>query len=436
MLSKLKIKNYKSIQDLSLDLSYDESAPNNYRGLPFIPFVNNTSKKDSRLVPVMNIYGANASGKSTLIQAFAAFKAVLSNGVRTGREFVFPNKIRDLGDYTKIEIDFYIEKKLYKYFVSYSDNAIVEEVLSHQKELIFSITKDSVSFDGLSSSLYSEKDLKNIFTTSCTSAEDGGQIKLFLSGIIKDKPGLSKELIRIHDFLSNKIQVFTSNQIIPQQGIDALSPSKQKEDIDEAVSRIGEHIKRFDIDIEGFQFEFEELNLDKYKTESGLHFDIQDKRDVMEIDVGRNLVRKSQLKTSRKDLNGDVQVFGMQHESGGTNRLFGLIGMVLKTLDTGGVLIIDELDASLHSFVLKSLIRMFKQRDLNINNSQIISTLHNTDILDDSIYRTSEFAFINKNKKDGSSLKKMSEYEGIRNESKFRDKYMKGFFYGIPYLEI
>jgi len=83
MFSKIRIKNFKSIEDLLVDFSYAEGkAPNNYKDSNIISFLEPNSKADNRVVSVMNMYGANASGKSNIIEVLSHITNIIRNGLK------------------------------------------------------------------------------------------------------------------------------------------------------------------------------------------------------------------------------------------------------------------------------------------------------------------------------------------------------------------
>ena len=137
-----------------------------------------------------------------------------------------------------------------------------------------------------------------------------------------------------------------------------------------------------------------------------------------------------------KDINGNEKSFDFEKDiSFGTRSIFNIAGPILGVLEKGGTLIVDELDRSLHPFVLKGLLRLFKDKTYNKNNAQIISTLHLTDVLEDKIYKTPDFSFVNKTSQQGSFITRLSDIEK-RNEVNFRDRYLSGMYLGIPYTYI
>ena len=120
-------------------------------------------------------------------------------------------------------------------------------------------------------------------------------------------------------------------------------------------------------------------------------------------------------------------------ESLGTNLLFGIAELLLMTLQNGNVLVIDELDRSLHPFLLTKIIELFKDKDYNKKNAQLLFTCHSTDILENQTLRVSEVAIITKTLKEGSTIRRLSDFEGLRNTYDFRKMYLDGNFGGIPF---
>jgi AAA15 family ATPase/GTPase len=127
----------------------------------------------------------------------------------------------------------------------------------------------------------------------------------------------------------------------------------------------------------------------------------------------------------------------LKHESAGTQRLAGLIGLILAALKTGGVFLVDELECSLHPLLMRELVLLFKKRRHNPKHAQLIFTTHNTDILDDSILRLSEIALVRKTPANGTLVRRLvdakKDGEDIRNVTNFRKQYLAGFYSGVPH---
>ncbi len=436
MLSKVTIKNFKSIEDLTLDLSYSGKAPGRYKELDMLPFLETNSKRKDRVVPIMNIYGANASGKSNIIQALFCFVKVLQGGVMTlPQGLFFVNKIKKVGNETSIHLDFLLEKNKYEYFLEYNYFSVTKEKLLLNNEALFDIKNTKSEFKQIEIENYNENNIKKKFEITCLSSRDNKQIQIkpFLSSIETDLPGLNEHLNLVSKFLKEDTVVALNNNIIADHAIEFLAKSKDKKDINGAFRRISDFIKRLDIDIEKFKYEQIRDDLSKFRINENEYQIPHIPNKSVSINKNDNVISINEIKSFHKNGKGEEVSFGLHEESIGTQLAFGLIGFILGILDRGGVLIIDELDRSLHTLLLQSLIRVFKDKEYNKNNAQLICVLHNTDILDDGTYKMSEFSFVNKNLKQGSFIKRLSDFEGIRNDANFRDRYLNGLYSGIPY---
>lgn len=442
MLSKVIIKNFKSIEELNLDLSFAEKkAPNGHKNsdiLYFLEPIKNDTK--NRIVPTMNIYGANASGKSNIVHSLFCFKRVFISGINSiPKELFSINKLKNLGNNTYIELEFFIKKNIYKYKLSYNNYGIETESLLLNNKSLFYIENTKSNFKGIAIKNFDEETLNDIFQVSCISPVENNnsvQINTFLSAITYKLPGLNNQLNIAFNYLKNSIQTSLGNNIPSDFAIDKLS--KNKESIDKSFEKISQFIKKLDIDIERFEYKRDFHSLENFKSENNkLNIPkIRNQSGISKsciIDEDKNLISFSEIIPIHKNYSGEEVSFRFNEESIGTQLSFGLAGIILQILETGGVIIIDELDRSLHPLLLKSLIRVFKDKDYNKNNAQLICTLHTTDILEDDIYKISEFAFINKNPKRGSFIKRLSDFPSMRNDMNFRDRYLNGLYSGIPH---
>jgi len=113
------------------------------------------------------------------------------------------------------------------------------------------------------------------------------------------------------------------------------------------------------------------------------------------------------------------------------------MGLVLHALNVGGLLIIDELECSLHPLLMREIVMLFKKRSRNPNGAQLVFSTHNTDILDDSILRLSEVSLMRKTLANGTITRRLvdirDEGEDIRNVTNFRKQYLDGLYSGIPH---
>ena len=123
--------------------------------------------------------------------------------------------------------------------------------------------------------------------------------------------------------------------------------------------------------------------------------------------------------------------FDLEDESSGTQRLFDLIP-VLDMVDNVSVILVDELDRSLHTSLVKTFLEdMIK----NLNHTQFIFTSHNVALMEEDMFRFDEIWFIQKNSKGETRMCALSEYNlpEERKKNLIKD-YLNGRFGGVPFI--
>ncbi|WP_026523094.1 AAA family ATPase [Butyrivibrio sp. VCB2001] len=127
-------------------------------------------------------------------------------------------------------------------------------------------------------------------------------------------------------------------------------------------------------------------------------------------------------------------VLDMREESLGTNQLF-LLGPFLKdAFERGMTIFIDEIDKSLHTFIVRHLINMFRDKEINKSGAQLIFTTHDTSLLSLSTFRRDQVYFTEKNNKTGvSDLYSLDEF-GVRKKDNIEKGYLLGRYGAIPYI--
>lgn len=139
-------------------------------------------------------------------------------------------------------------------------------------------------------------------------------------------------------------------------------------------------------------------------------------------------------------VNGKQFSLNIKQESDGTQKLFSVLPLVIIALSEGRLLILDEFDAKLHPKLLKFIIMLFKNSEINTKNAQLIFTSHDISTMKSSVFRTDEIWFACKLDDESSDL--YSLYE-IRDESgnriqpstAFDKQYLEGRYGADPYFQ-
>lgn len=143
---------------------------------------------------------------------------------------------------------------------------------------------------------------------------------------------------------------------------------------------------------------------------------------------------------AEKNIVGSVEFEMDTQESSGTNKVFNISGPVFDVLNDGGVLVIDELDASLHPLLTLAITRLFNSNEHNPNNAQLIFTTHDTNLLSYGNYRRDQIYFVEKDQYGGSDLYSLVEYKeetgvkAIRKDRSFEKDYIQGRYGAIPFI--
>ncbi|WP_158843069.1 AAA family ATPase [Saccharothrix deserti] len=161
------------------------------------------------------------------------------------------------------------------------------------------------------------------------------------------------------------------------------------------------------------------------------YFDSRNRLDQLEREVerGRHQVRLSHGRGS--------ELFRLDEESAGTRSWLGLLPAVLLVLREGGVLVIDEIDASLHSLLSARLVALFNDPETNVADGQLIFTTHDATLLHpplaDEVLDRDEVWFVEKDQKGASTLHPLSDFKP-RREDNLERRYLAGQYGGVPHV--
>jgi len=125
--------------------------------------------------------------------------------------------------------------------------------------------------------------------------------------------------------------------------------------------------------------------------------------------------------------------FNIGDESAGTQKFFDVLGPIVDTIENGKVLLVDEFDNSLHPYLTKFILDFFERN--NPNNAQLIVTTHDTSLLSRKEFNKEQFWFTEKDKFGAGNLFSLAEFKTQRNDTEFSQKYLKGRFGALPFID-
>ena len=432
MIETFEIRNFKSILDVTIDFRYGEgSAPRHYLERDTWAFLQEGNGKNDRFVPVLAVYGANASGKSNIVNAFLNFQQILLHGI--GGRYL-GNKLNAKYDYASFVATVFLEGRRFRYEIAYDGERIRQEELCEleggKEHLLFSVASGKNAFDGVVGEGYDAGRMETALKVECTNGA-GVLVKPFLSCLVRTFPGLTDFTQKLMNEFVSRMQVSNRNEFFISQGVDLLAQVNSPEARKAAMSKIAKLLTKFD-------FGVREMTLARQRVgKNGMALQdaglppfnpgaiVQDAGDALIVD---------EFKLLHEDAEGNLKSLDFRtEESDGTKVVAALIGVCLWALETGRTLFVDELDRSLHPFILISLIKLFKSKRYNKTNAQLVFTAHDPTPLDEDLLRVSEVGIINKTIVGGTSFRRLCEYKGTRNVSNFRKQYLAGVYSGIPF---
>ncbi len=133
-----------------------------------------------------------------------------------------------------------------------------------------------------------------------------------------------------------------------------------------------------------------------------------------------------------RTVDGVEAQIGIGDESGGTQKLFAMAGPWLDVLQNGYVLLVDELDTSLHPVLIRHLLAMFHDPAINTKNAQLVFSTHDTSILDRDVFRRDQVWFVEKDSSLQSHLYPLTEFSP-RKEENYARGYLQGRYGALPF---
>ena len=124
----------------------------------------------------------------------------------------------------------------------------------------------------------------------------------------------------------------------------------------------------------------------------------------------------------------------LTEESDGTRQIFALAGPWLDTLKHGHVIVYDELHASLHAALLKFLVDQFHNPQRNANGAQLVFTTHDTSILNQDVFRRDQIWFCERNEKQETRLFPLTDFSPRKGLENLERSYLAGRYGGLPFI--
>lgn len=405
--------------------SFSERSTLSMEPAPISDFPENVVKQEPyRFLSSAVIYGANASGKSNLLRGMNAMKRIVVENFdkRSVSELPydpFMLNARTSHEPSFYEVVFWVENIKYRYGFEADRTSIHSEWLF--------LTEKRKSEKPLFLRIPEGIEVMRNFPEGKDLEEKTRDNALFLSVVDQFNGRIASKIMKW----------FRSFNIISGLSHDDYRTiTFAMLDMPEMDQLLNSFFKAADLGFEKIKLEKKKLNLNDLPTD--VPEDIL-KQMISDLE-GKNLVNLHTVHKVFDDNQNFIKEIDFdtrRQESAGTNKIIDLSGPIFATLNSGGVLVIDELDAKLHPLLTQSIVKLFQSQEINKNGAQLIFATHDTNILSICNLRRDQIYFVEKNRIGSSDLYSLVAYNKdgkVRKDRSFEKDYINGRYGAIPYF--
>ncbi len=359
------------------------------------------------------IYGPNNAGKTCLIKCIKAVRNVILN-----KQSGLMSNIFSKSDVCELGITFLSLGRKYSYDFKYDTVKekyiyekfceIIKDQYNNEKEVCWLI-KDSIReiYECIDESILNmipnvSKNNLLFYVVDTSKFEHLDLMKQILVGF------------------AEKIDVINMNNI-PMQHTIELMKNKNK-----LQQKIVDFIKNADLYMDNFEY----VDMDKIQLKT---IDLSEKHDEKVLDIPDNIMDQIRLVSTYKG----IDVPSILFDSTGTKKIASIASYVIEAIEQGRILVVDELDSSIHFKLTRAIVSMFNN-ELN-TKAQMIFTVHDINLMDcKRLFRKEQIWFVHKDK-DGVYVYSLADFtaeQGVRDTTDIMEKYRKGALGALPDPEL
>ena len=362
MLLEFRTKNFKSFKE---EMVFKMTPAQKIKGLEYSLIKKNAKNKEYKALPTAVIYGPNSSGKSNIISAIEVFRAIVLRGnikdtennsnlnVAIDRLSIIPNIESNEDDPVYFYIKFITENLLIEFSLKFKigkfmrmdyDREILEEELKINDKLIYN-RSDKINIKNIDS--IKEYLIENFKEEIVESIYEGNVDNKELFFNVFFKTLYSKKIFDIiYNWFENNLEIIYRSDRVHSAPVLSQADASKKFYVDKIIDKVA---KRFGT------------------ISDNIAYPISEKKDE---------IKPVSLIKSKNDNKGIV-ISSEVFESLGTVRLMDIFPMIYIAIKKGNILIVDELDISLHPMAIMNIIRIFQNDEINKKGAQLIFNTHN-----------------------------------------------------------
>ena len=379
---------------------------------------------EGRLLPALLIYGPNAAGKSNIIKAlkamietvlFSQTKGGPGGKIPTHRPFLLDSSSKE--NPTEFEINFILDGVRFNYGFAVCSSEVTEEWLYSYPHgtprKLFLRNKQEFSF-----SRYLKG--RNAAIADLTRANS-----LYISAAAQTG----------HEMLSRVFNFFDSVQIETSLSMTGSAAERRIKDehnweIDDDVI---EYLRDINTGVIGYRTKDREISEEERAISKKIGLAVKSIFDEVDAEFELHATDDVEkvIELEHQGVDGFRSHFPIQMESAGTLRLLSALPKVLGVLRTGGLIIFDELDLSLHTHAAEKLLRMFCSKTLNPHGAQLLTTTHDTNLMESECLRRDQIWFVEKGTDGASEIYPLTDIH-TRPSDNIEKGYLQSRFGATP----
>ena len=356
-------------------------------------------EKVSSLLPVSAVYGPNGGGKTNLLMALACLISIVVDPIckleknRTKvyqqtisyQPFLFDDDSEDAP--TIFDLFFRTAENEFRYYISLQNGEIIDECLYKK------------TYTGKKTAMIFERE-RNLITIGASLKS-----KTINTDVNPKMPFLSFLAINYNIPVITEAQCWFESCILRNYADSASETSLMLSSGKDQKKNILRLMNDMGIDISDYEYDNEHKELYLYRTIGGKKYELN-----------------------------------FLGESAGTQKLFSVLPYVIIALNEGRLMIVDELDAKLHPKLLRYIIFLFKNTEINRLGAQLLFTSHDLTTMSNSVFRRDEIWFAALNENRESEIYSLYDIrtvddKHINNTAAYSKQYLEGRYGADPYLK-
>ena len=365
------------------------------------------------ILKTVGIYGPNNAGKTCLVKCIRSAKNILLNQ----KPRIMPNIFQE-STICQLGITFLEEGREFSYDFWYDDK---KEEYPYEK--FAEITRDQYG---------NEKEtvwlLKDIINGNCQYGDEDllkmmpliSQSNLLFYLVDSSKFQQLAEMKRIVTKFASRVDIVNMNNIPLKRTINLM---KNQNDLQRKVV---EFIKNSDLYMDDFEY----VDIDKIRVKMDSD---EEKPEEKALDIPEQIMDQIRLVSVYRG----VAVPSVLFDSTGTKKIAALASYIIEGIEQGRILVVDELDSSIHFKLTRAIVAMFNN-ELN-TNAQMIFTVHDINLMDcKKMFRKEQIWFVHKDNTGiyVYSLAEFTAQQGVRDTTDIMEKYRKGVLGALPDPEL